>query len=342
MKKQRAFFMFCSLFTLIIIIVCVFWKKLPMILITYNSADHVYCYWSKSNGIMELGQGEWDKQMLVPSRCIFFHKTMCSLPNLMPLQACAVESAARNNRNLNVFLLFLATGHFSDKSKKLVNILETYNNVYVRRVRLSTYITNTPIEDWFWANIRILWQNRDWLKKDFHDYIRMLTLWKFGGLSLNLNSIVLTSLDELTTFTGVENNRDMGIGVFGVDASTNFGRSFVDICLDIIKNINVNNYSQYNITRVVTQTLQRLCYQKDNKECRQFTIYPPDKFYPTSLDFPSISSSEVMTEGMPRIGKDVMTIHLWNNSQDNAMVYKIAAKHCPKIYKFVGKNFLSM
>lgn len=135
--------------------------------------------------------------MLIPSRCIFFHETTCSPPNLTPRQACAVESAARNNRNLNVFLLFFATGQLSEKSKRFVEILETYDNVYLRMVRLSSYIIDTPIEDWFWTNIRRYWGNYDWLRKDFHDYIRMLTLWKFGGVTLNLNSVVLAWVGRL-------------------------------------------------------------------------------------------------------------------------------------------------
>lgn len=130
--------------------------------------------------------------MLIPSRCIFFHETSCSPPNLTALQACAVESAARNNRNLNIFVLLFATGQFSDRSQAFVDILQTYDNVYIRRIHLSRYVIDTPLESWFLANIRKFSENRDWLYKDFHDYIRMLTLWKFGGVTLNLNSIVLT------------------------------------------------------------------------------------------------------------------------------------------------------
>ena len=129
--------------------------------------------------------------MLIPSRCLFFHKTSCSTPYLTPRQACAVESAARNNRNLNVFVLFLATGQISDKSKAFVDILQTYDNVYIRRVRLAKYVIDTPIKNWFLANFREFSKNRDWLHEDFHNYIRMLTLWKFGGVALNWNSIVL-------------------------------------------------------------------------------------------------------------------------------------------------------
>lgn len=133
-----------------------------------------------------------DEPMLIPSRCIFFHETTCTSPNLTPRQACAVESAAKTNRNLNVFLLFCASGQFSERSKALVKILETYNNVYIRRIRLSTYIINTPIEDWFSTSVWKFSKNRAWLHRDFYDYIRMLTLWKFGGVALNLNSIVQT------------------------------------------------------------------------------------------------------------------------------------------------------
>lgn len=317
-----------------------------MILITVNSANHVYCYWSGSSNIMELGEGEWDRQMLIPSRCIFFHETTCSSLNLTPRQACAVESAARNNHNLNVFLLYLATEQLSEKSKGFIDILETYDNVYIRRIRLSTYIINTPIENWFWANIRRLWENHDWLHKDFHDYIRMLTLWKFGGVSLNLNSVVLTSLDELTTFVGVQDNQDMSVGVFGVDTSTNFGRSFADAWMEIIKDTNADTYSRYNITRVVTEAVWKLCYQRNDKECRRFTIYPPEKFYPASLDLRRVYPNETRAEEMTRIGRNAMTIHSWNDYNRHAEMdntaYKMAAKqHCPKIYEFAGKSILS-
>ncbi|KAG5343163.1 A4GAT galactosyltransferase, partial [Acromyrmex heyeri] len=349
MRKQRAFFVLCCLLGLMII-VCIFWEDLSMVLITVISADHVSCYWYGSSDIMELGEGEWDEQMLIPSRCIFFHETTCSPPNLTPQQACAVESSARNNRNLNVFLLFFATEQFSEKSKRYIKILETYDNIYIRRIRLSTYIIDTPIEDWFWTNIRRLWENKDWLHKDFHDYVRMLTLWKFGGVSLNLNSVVLTSLDKLTTFTGVQNNRDMSVGVFGVDTSTNFGRNFVDACMEIIKSTNANSYLRYNITRVITEAIWKLCYQRNDKECRQFTIYSPEKFYPSFPDSREVHTNKIRAKEMLKIEKNAMTIHLLNNYNrsteawlSNVMAFKMAAEqNCPKIYKLVGKNFLNL
>ncbi|CAL1679630.1 unnamed protein product [Lasius platythorax] len=340
MKKRSAFFILCSLLGLTAIVCCVFWKELSIELTAVVSSSQLYCYWSRSNGIVELGQGKWDKEMLIPSRCVFFHETSCSPPDLTPRQACAVESAARNNRNLNVFVLFFATGQFSKKSQEFADILQTYDNVYIRRVRLSRYVIDTPLESWFLANVREFSENRDWLYKDFHDYIRMLTLWKFGGVTLNLNSIVLAPLDELTTFAGVRDNRDMDIGVFGVDTSTNFGEKFVNACVEVIKNTNADSYSRYKITRVITEVLQQLCYQRDNRECRQFTIYPPEKFYPVSPY--SRNADEMMTNMM----KNATTIHLFrtdysrNDEADVAAIYRMAAKqHCPKIYEHAEKIF---
>ncbi|KYN42320.1 Lactosylceramide 4-alpha-galactosyltransferase [Trachymyrmex septentrionalis] len=299
-------------------------SNVPYAVIARNYCPHVF--------------NNCDEQMLIPSRCIFFHETMCSPPNLTPQQACAVESSARNNRNLNVFLLFFATKQFSEKSKRYVKILETYDNVYIRRIRLSTYIIDTPIEDWFWANIRKLWENHDWLHKIFHDYVRMLTLWKFGGVSLNLNSVVLTSLDKLTTFAGVQDNRDVDVGVFGVDTSTDFGRNFIDACMEIIKSTNANSYLRYNITRVITEAIWKLCYQRNDKECRQFTIYSPEKFYPSFSDSREVHTNKTRAKEMLKIEKNAMMIHLLNNynrstEANNVMAFKMAAEqNCPKIY----------
>lgn len=75
----------------------------------------------------------------------------------------------------------------------------------------------------------------------------------------------------LTTFAGVQDNRDMGIGVFGIDTSTNFGKNFADACMEIIKNTNADNYSQYNITRIVTKAVWKLCYQR-NVSTMNFSI----------------------------------------------------------------------
>lgn len=69
-------------------------------------------------------------------------------------------------------------------------------------------------------------------------------------------------MDELTTFVVAQDDQSADVDVFGVDTSTNFGMNFVDTSIEVIKNINVKNYSRYNITRVITEVLQKLCYEQ--------------------------------------------------------------------------------
>lgn len=61
----------------------------------------------------------------------------------------------------------------------------------------------------------------------------------------------------------MQDNRDKDVGVFGVDTSTNFGRNFIDACMEIIKSTNANTYLRYNITRVITEAVWKLCYQRN-------------------------------------------------------------------------------
>lgn len=68
-------------------------------------------------------------------------------------------------------------------------------------------------------------------------------------------------MNELTTFAGVRNDQDNDVGVFGFDTSTDFGKKFIDLCIEIIKSTNMNNYLKYNITRIITEAIQKLCYQ---------------------------------------------------------------------------------
>lgn len=103
------------------------------------------------------------------------------------------------------------------------------------------------------------------------------------------------------------------------------------------------------IVREVVRYVEYECSKKSfherasqDKECRQFTIYPPDKFYPMTLDASRAHPNETRAEKMSRLGRNAMTIHSsndYNREMDNVPAYKMAAKqHCPKIYEFAGEE----
>lgn len=79
-----------------------------------------------------------------------------------------------------------------------------------------------------------------------------------------------------------------------------------------------------------------------NKKCRQFTVYPPARFYPV-YSWENGTHDEKMQEPL----QNATTIHLEANynrdtlsKADNIAAYRMAAKqHCPKIYEFAAEDF---
>ena len=108
---------------------------------------------------------------------------------LTPRQACAVESAAKMNPTSNIFLLYLTPNDFLEDSKKLVSILESYDNIYIRRIHFPTYISDSPLSKWYRKNLEEF-LDADANPKSISDIIKFLTLWKNGGIYLDLDVIV--------------------------------------------------------------------------------------------------------------------------------------------------------
>ncbi len=64
-------------------------------------------------------------------------------------QACAIESAARVNSHMNVFLTYTSEIGLLNKTRlPLIDALLSYKNIHIRNVDLMTYPEKTPAEDW--------------------------------------------------------------------------------------------------------------------------------------------------------------------------------------------------
>ncbi len=145
------------------------------------------------------------------------------IPNLSVIcrQACAIESAARMNPKHEVFVLFASPVGFRDSTVSNlptnIEVLKTYPNVHLRNVNLWKYVEDTPLESW-------LSNNTLFESMYFHEHLsqvlRYLTLYKFGGLYLDLDLIVQRNFDELgQNFAGDDTEIAIGCGVlhFGTD-----------------------------------------------------------------------------------------------------------------------------
>jgi lactosylceramide 4-alpha-galactosyltransferase len=127
-------------------------------------------------------------------KSIFFHETSCGSSSqgglvLTARQACAVESAAKMNPDLEVYLLFTAPINLGNSTlkNKVVSQLLSYPNIHVRRLHFEKYFTGSPLEEWYKGGA--LKASR-WPQSHASDVLRFLTLWKYGGTYMDLDVVV--------------------------------------------------------------------------------------------------------------------------------------------------------
>lgn len=113
-------------------------------------------------------------------------------------QVCNIESASRENPNRDVFIVFVSpVGFPEDESdlSPLLQVLQSYPNIYLRNSYLPKLVEDTPVKNWF--NTGILFKTSIFPLVHLSDFCRLLLLYKYGGTYYDLDVISLRSLDGL-------------------------------------------------------------------------------------------------------------------------------------------------
>lgn len=113
----------------------------------------------------------------------------------------------------------------------MLNALQLYRNIQFRNVNPMTYSIGTPAQDWPKSD-RIFSSNHF----DIHlsEYLRFLTLYKFGGIHFDLDMIVLGNIDHLPkNFVGSESSNHTNIGAIGFD-SQRLGHRIIEMVLRFV------------------------------------------------------------------------------------------------------------
>jgi lactosylceramide 4-alpha-galactosyltransferase len=104
-------------------------------------------------------------------------------------QVCAIESAARNNPDYKVYLLYSCPvhGRLADSSEYVQAIL-TYPNVNLLKLDTKRYFSKTPLENW---DFMAAMMNSSYPVEHASDVLRFLSLWKYGGTYLDTDFVIL-------------------------------------------------------------------------------------------------------------------------------------------------------
>ena len=146
-------------------------------------------YWTLSQ--------EQNKNIISHKNRIFFHETSGQM-QLSFRQCCVVESAALHNPQRPVQIFFQPQQSTSpsiiDSSSAWFQILSQYPNIRIIVIdNEQLYFKDSPLEDWYGKG---QWRNSKWRVQHMADYIRMVTLSKFGGgMYIDLDIITLKPYD---------------------------------------------------------------------------------------------------------------------------------------------------
>lgn len=97
----------------------------------------------------------------------------------------------------------------------ILSALESYANIHFRNINLWSYAANTPLENWFLSDKLFL---SDYLNSHVSDFLRYVSLYKFGGLYLDLDVIVQKTIENMSAnYAGAESDNYVAAGVINLE-----------------------------------------------------------------------------------------------------------------------------
>lgn len=168
-------------------------------------------------------------------------------------QACAVESAAKWNPNFDVYLLFTSPAKIrfeNTTSDHFLSALLSYKNIHILHLNYPRYVRNTLVEELYESG-KI--EASSYARSHASDVLRYLTLYKYGGVYLDLDVIVVKSFEGLYgDFAGAESADNVAAGVMRFSPS-GIGHSHAKMCLsDLSKHFRGDDWG-YNGPGVITR-----------------------------------------------------------------------------------------
>lgn len=301
-------------------------------------------------------------------RSIIFHETSCpneklrsrmqylgSAPiNMMDLtarEACAIESAALHNPGFSVFVLFASPAYRDyNNTPPVIEAILSYPNVHLRNLNIWSYAAGTPMYQWL-KDGKLF--RSSYVLSHLSDFLRYLTLWRWGGTYLDMDVVVLRSLEKLPpNYTGAESTTYLAAGVMNF-APDGFGHEIAEKCLrDFLLNFDGSDWGN-NGPGVITRVMNDVCktanieLMMDAKRCMGFHIMPREAFYAIPWKkWEYFFEAQYLTETLDLL-RDSYIAHVWNKHSKqrhvkvgaNVAYGILAEKHCPKVYAAAGEYF---
>ena len=277
------------------------------------------------------------------NRRILFLETS-GRPELKLRAACAVESAAKENPDRPIQVaIFNST---PDASSPTIQVFKHYRNIQVYSLSFEEYFNATPFEQWFRDG---KWRQSPHAVAHLSDYLRILSLWKGGGIYMDTDFVILRSLGNLANFSCSEDPGIASNGVIGLDR----GHPLLDIVTaNMSANYNPGSWSG-NGLGILKRSLQVFCNEMNGtlmtpEKCHGYQLLPRKYFYKLHYsNLKDLFQDSDNPNNLLSAYNESYALHAWNKLTVNKTVrvgskqmYSLAAaKHCPLVFAAAATEF---
>ncbi|CAK1596552.1 unnamed protein product [Parnassius mnemosyne] len=301
-------------------------------------AEDISCHYLETNDALPSAD---DYSFSPPDKSIFFHETSCRA-NLTSRQSCAIESAARAHRDFQIHVLFSSPVSEAALDELSLKQLTIFDNIRFSRIHIVKYAEGTPVADL--VNSGAL-NNTQWKISHTSDVLRFLTLYKWGGIYLDLDVVVAKPLDYLTkNWAARESDTAVATGALAFSRDKIGRRIAAATIREIQTNFRGDDWG-HNGPGVITRVLKKMCTTSNVSlmsaaYCGGFQVYQPELFYPIEWQ----QGKEYFEAGELK-NRGAFVYHVWNHLTKAHKVHKnspyaqLARRFCPLTYDLYGDLF---
>ncbi|XP_003783185.1 lactosylceramide 4-alpha-galactosyltransferase [Otolemur garnettii] len=278
-----------------------------------------------------------------PGNIFFLETSDRTNPNFLFM--CSVESAARTHPESHVVVLMkgLPRGNASLPRNLGISLLGCFPNVQMLPLDLEELFRDTPLAAWYVA-AQGRWEPY-WLPV-LSDASRIALMWKFGGIYLDTDFIVLRNLRNLTNALGIQSRYVLNGAFLAFERQ----HTFMELCMrDFVAHYNGWIWGHQG-PQLFTRVFKKWCAihsLQESRACRGVTTLPTEAFYPIPWQnwkkyFEDISPKEVV-----QLLNATYAVHVWNKKSQGtrfkatsrALLAQLHAHYCPTTHE-VMKMYL--
>lgn len=272
-----------------------------------------------------------------PGNIFFLETSDRTNPNFLFM--CSVESAARAHPESRVAVLMKGLrGRNASLPRHLgLSLLGCFPNVRVQPLDLHELFRATPLAAWH-AATQGRWQ--PYPLPVLSDAARLALMWKFGGIYLDTDFIVLRNLRNLTNALGAQDRYVLN----GAFLAFERHHEFVALCMrDFVAHYNGWVWGHQG-PQLLTRVFKKWCSIRslgESHACRGVRALPREAFYPIPWQDWKKYFEDIGPEELPRLLNATYAVHVWNKKSQGtrleatsrALLAQLHARYCPSTHE---------